>query len=183
MKEKSTLIKSYIYESFYELLKKKHFDNINVSDICQKAGVSRMSFYRNFKSKEDLTLNSFEKILTEIQENVKKQEKPNQYLFLLAFFNAVEKYKVVIPSFEDTSVSKQMMNQTMEYILKLVPEDKFNRTIKYLPIFHVGALSAVTMSWLKDGCIETPEEMAKFICMISDVNLFDVDKITSLTNK
>ncbi len=51
MNKNNNLTKNYILESFYILLTKKHYNEISVCDICEKAGVSRMSFYRNFFSK------------------------------------------------------------------------------------------------------------------------------------
>ena len=50
MNEKEKLTEQYIYGAFLQLLEKKHYDDISVCEICTKAGVSRMSFYRNFDS-------------------------------------------------------------------------------------------------------------------------------------
>ena len=36
------------------LMQKKPLNEINVSELCTKAGVSRVSFYRNFTSLEDI---------------------------------------------------------------------------------------------------------------------------------
>ena len=59
---KETLRREYIFSAFYHLLKKNNYDDISVCDITTKAGVSRMSFYRNFKSKDDLTFQSIDRI-------------------------------------------------------------------------------------------------------------------------
>ena len=51
MQIKSTLnthIKDYIAQSLILLLKQKPLDDIKINEICQKAGVNRSSFYRNF---------------------------------------------------------------------------------------------------------------------------------------
>ena len=46
------LSKEYIYTALIELMKSKHFNEISISEITTKAGVSRMTFYRNYPSKE-----------------------------------------------------------------------------------------------------------------------------------
>ena len=62
--------KSLIVQSLLELMKKKSFQEIKITEICKKAGVSRLSYYRNFESKEDIVLyhfnNNFEKIIKRI---------------------------------------------------------------------------------------------------------------------
>ena len=46
--------RDYIIESFFILMKNKKMDDISIQEICNKAGVSRVTFYRNFKNKFDI---------------------------------------------------------------------------------------------------------------------------------
>ena len=59
--------KGLIVQSLVYLMRKKSFHEIKITEICKKAGVSRLSYYRNFESKEDIVLyyfsNNFEKII------------------------------------------------------------------------------------------------------------------------
>ena len=43
-----------ITEALLDLLKKNDLNKISISALCDKAGVGRASFYRNFNSKEDV---------------------------------------------------------------------------------------------------------------------------------
>ena len=52
--KREALVSEYIEEALLLLLEKKEYKAITISEICQKAGVTRMSFYRNFESKEDI---------------------------------------------------------------------------------------------------------------------------------
>lgn len=54
VKELNELTKRSIIEAFLALLKEKDFKKISISSIVEKAGVARVSFYRNFNSKEDI---------------------------------------------------------------------------------------------------------------------------------
>ena len=47
-------VDEYIINALFNLMKKKNFENISITEITNKAGVSRNSFYRNFNSKEDI---------------------------------------------------------------------------------------------------------------------------------
>ena len=44
----------HINEALFGLLKEKSLNEISISEICETAGVGRMSFYRNYENKEDV---------------------------------------------------------------------------------------------------------------------------------
>ncbi len=52
--EKNTCVKGQITAAFLELLETKELKDISVSQIASEAGVSRISFYRNYQDKEDI---------------------------------------------------------------------------------------------------------------------------------
>ena len=56
------LSREWIADAFYELLKKKDYDSITVSEIAQKADLSRRTFYRIFDSKQAIITYLFERI-------------------------------------------------------------------------------------------------------------------------
>lgn len=50
----SNITKKALSNSFKELLQEKKFTKISVSDICNKCGMNRKSFYYHFRDKYDL---------------------------------------------------------------------------------------------------------------------------------
>ena len=48
------VIKESLTEALFILMRKKPFEEITITEISKLAGVSRISFYRNFDSKEDV---------------------------------------------------------------------------------------------------------------------------------
>lgn len=46
--------KFYIVQALFKLMAEYEYGKISVIDIVNKAGVSRATFYRNFKKKEDV---------------------------------------------------------------------------------------------------------------------------------
>ena len=46
--------KFYILQALFKLMAEYEYEKISVIDIANKAGVSRATFYRNFKRKEDI---------------------------------------------------------------------------------------------------------------------------------
>ena len=53
----------HITDSLLDLMKQKHINDISIGELCDKAGVGRASFYRNFESKEDVIARELKKRL------------------------------------------------------------------------------------------------------------------------
>lgn len=53
---------NYITDALLILMKQKNYKDITVTEICEKAGVTRMSFYRSFKTKDDILKKWFETV-------------------------------------------------------------------------------------------------------------------------
>lgn len=53
--------RQWILEALIILMKEKAFDKISITDITEKAGVARLTFYRNYETKEEILLDYFSK--------------------------------------------------------------------------------------------------------------------------
>ena len=53
-KKRELSVAQYITNSLFELMKEKTYNDISITEITDKAEVNRVSFYRNFTSKEDI---------------------------------------------------------------------------------------------------------------------------------
>ena len=59
-----------IYDALIALMKVKPYNKISVTDITERAGVSRMAYYRNYEEKDDILLNRFREELIRLEENL-----------------------------------------------------------------------------------------------------------------
>ncbi|MBO5344751.1 MAG: TetR/AcrR family transcriptional regulator [Clostridia bacterium] len=166
---KETLTREYIFSAFYHLLKKNNYDDISVCDITTKAGVSRMSFYRNFKSKDDLTFQSIDRIAKDLRKSIDNLEIKNNYTITKEVFIVFERFKLVINSFQNSEISKKLNSITIAKLKEDFPQDFMNKTSKYIPIYYFGAITSVIYDWLKNGCEETPDEMAKLLSGLMNI--------------
>lgn len=58
-KEKAILTKTKVFETAIELIKERGYDSVTISQICEKAGVAKGTFYVHYKSKEDIIKESY----------------------------------------------------------------------------------------------------------------------------
>lgn len=67
-KKSSQFLRSCIFEALMILLQQKRYEDITVSEITSKAGVSRMTYYRTYSSKEDIIIQYFKEKVNALLE-------------------------------------------------------------------------------------------------------------------
>lgn len=61
--------RNLLFEAFKELIEKKDYDDISVSNLCNKSQIRRATFYRHFNNKDDF----FSAYITEVRDKVSKK--------------------------------------------------------------------------------------------------------------
>ena len=69
-KEANLHVKNSIVSALIDLMREKNFEAISVSEITARAGVSRVSYYRNFDSKEDILTGSLKDLMDHFAEEI-----------------------------------------------------------------------------------------------------------------
>lgn len=67
-----------IYTALVELMQRRPYDEITITDITKRAGVSRMAYYRNFRDKDDILIQRFQALMARAGENMAR-ESPEEY--------------------------------------------------------------------------------------------------------
>lgn len=62
--------KMWMTEALYKLMKTKPYVSITIKEITEKAGVSRLTFYRNFSSKDDILERHFQTLFQQFMEHI-----------------------------------------------------------------------------------------------------------------
>lgn len=154
------LAKDYIIEAFLQLLKKQGFENITITDIVKKAGVTRMTFYRNFNSKEEIIKSHLDAITDEFIKNGRILYKPNHFKeYITNIFTHLEKNR---------ELALILYQSNILYFLK----DEFDRIFlakaksrneEYRYAFFSGGLYNLYYYWIKNNFTETPEKLADIL--------------------
>ncbi|MTN82446.1 TetR family transcriptional regulator [Turicibacter sanguinis] len=87
------IVRESITQALLILMETKDFQKITITEIVNKAGVSRMSFYRNYNSKEDVILKYLYEIYEDWGNNI---QDPNPSNFIRALFQLFECMKPTI---------------------------------------------------------------------------------------
>lgn len=171
MDKRENLTKLYIYKALMKLLGKKSYEKITVCEITKTAGVSRMSFYRNFESKEDLIFKGINEIIKSVNNKIKQRDVINSYTVTKEFFETFKNFKDIFHAFDNCTIKKTLIDTITKRMRENVPIDYMNKTSKYIPIFYFGAISTTMIEWLKSGAVETPDEMARMISSLISIDI------------
>lgn len=158
--------KDYITISLYYLMSKYNYDSISVTDICNKARVSRMSFYRYYNNKEDIFINYCDERFEEFFQIVNDKHIDDIYSFLLEVFNYMKKYArqvTVLKRAKKENLLVEKFTDYGSYIASHMSLTTGNNIVnnRIVATFLAGGLANVLLLWFELGLDLPPQEMAK----------------------
>ena len=156
MNEKESSI-NYIIEAFFLLLKTNNIENISISDICQKAGVSRVTFYRNFKDKIDIINTYFSLMIKQFIIEMGTNTHYDYYHIAYHTFEMLKKEKENILSLINNNLSYMYQNLLNHHFDKNFKNDNYGS--KLTAYIFAGALYNISLYWIKNDCKESIDEI------------------------
>ena len=158
--ELNAFIKDCITTALIKQMETQSLDKISVTELVKTAGVSRVSLYRNFESKQDVLEKHLMKL---IQEWGKEFEEKNDAAYfseslLLHFY----KYKDFYLLLNRQGLSS-LIYENIRQATKL--EESQNNVERYLKSSVAGAIFGWIDEWLRQGMKESPQEIQAIIAM------------------
>lgn len=161
-------VKAKIRLTLLELLKEQNALDISVTELTQRAGVSRSSFYRNYNSFEEIIQEIIDGMIADYERTkANKKEDFQDYEFVHHIFKFYEKYADIVMTVGTANLSVNILEEITNYILSANGDMKNSSISKYELYYYAGAGHSVIQQWIKNGMKESPEEMAKEFCRIS----------------
>ena len=188
MKEKTDLriikTKKILFDTLLKLMKKKNFEKIKISDICEEALINRSTFYAHFEDKYELLMALFEEQKVSLLEKLEDNENTNfskEYLMELLniLINHIDDNREIYSAI----LSNNRNGILIDFLIDVIERDvsdrlKDNNDIKNsnLPLdiivkFYAGGLINIGMAWL------TSKEKYNKEQLLSYINLLIPEKI------
>lgn len=158
-------VKRKIQDALFLLMKAKDFSKISVTELITIAGVARVSFYRNFESKEDIIISYLEQLHEESTHLIPHEEDAplrityENLVTRLEFLLQKKHSLVLIYQNGFAPLLEEQVNEYAAYILGDMPVNSLER---YRIYFIAGAVFHTMMAWLISDAKESPSEMAHF---------------------
>ena len=144
----------------------KPFEEITITQIAKKAGVSRNAIYRKFSSKEMI-----------IKSRLYEKSKEFVELFNNSVITSHKEYIRVVFSFlcKQKELTKTLVDSDLSlFLLEAFTHAKRFYTTEtrndYYEYYRIGGTYFVYVTWLINGCIETPEQLTEIVSFICNNN-------------
>ena len=159
-KKKEGRVTDYILEALLILIRKKEWQEISITEICEKAGVTRMSFCRSYESKEDVLRQWIAKVTDRFMaESGIDFLRDSREEYLLKLFRHVTEYRERLQVIYRAGLIHFVQDE-FDRVMLAHYEGKYS---DYQTSFLAGGIYNVFLLWLKKGCREAPEEMARIV--------------------
>lgn len=162
--ERSRFTRMCIGESLIGLLEEKTLEEVHISEIVAKAGISRMTYYKYYHSKQEVLSDYLQEIVKQyIQESQSKKDIGTfrDYAHILHCLHFFAPYSDFIRILVNASLYSIIIDAVNSYMIQQVyPE--FSGSV-YELYYYAGALLNTFTCWIANGKQETPEEIASII--------------------
>ena len=152
----------YIQDALMILISKNNYDDISINDIVSKAGVSRMTFYRQFKDKSEIIKCIITEKTNEFIKSINPESSPREQI-VKAFDNLIE--------------GKDFAKKILDVGLYSLIKDSFDKIIgipnnDYTSYFVSGGIANIYYYYLINDDEETAEELADMLLRVIDVEQY-----------
>lgn len=163
------IAKESIFTALMILMDKKKFNEISITEIAKKAGVSRMAFYRNYNLKEDIIISYLDEFFDDYSKKILSNGKVNNYESIRLFFAYFRKHEKFINNLINSKLTNLLFDRSSQWLHSLFQsmvcdESHSKEAEKYIIEFVTGGFFKSLIEWAKSGMKESDEYMAKILC-------------------
>lgn len=163
---KKLSVKEKIAETTLDILGEKSINDIRISEITDKAGVARASFYRNFKNFDEVLDFIADQYAINFNEQIIPMLMLNDYNI---WFDVIKETLTKI--YNTRSHFTDILTANLSIILfkmeeknMKIPNHEWNSEfVKYEHMSKISSFYTICMAWIKDGAKVDIDELAKFI--------------------
>ena len=153
-------VKECIVSALLRLIYEKPLSVITISELCSRAGVSRMAFYRNYTSKEDIFAKEPGELFEKYKEDDERLPKAGIYYdnkHMVHYFSYLYTYREYLAGLHHCGFGILFLEMLNQYILT---EWKGTADPYTLTAFS-GSLYNFFLSWSATNSSETAELLAE----------------------
>lgn len=156
-----------IETAFLSLILNHKYEDISISQVCERAGINRSTFYCHYDDINDLIIKIENKFAKGTATIFNYGERQTHEAFV-EMFNFIKENKYFYKAFLNIPYATLAETSTKIDVLKNIGENvKINKSnrmgIFYRASFFGAGIKEMCRLWLEYGCKETPEQMAKLL--------------------
>ena len=162
-------VKDRLFAALIEFAGSKDWSRLTVTELIEQSGVARASFYRNFKSVEELVDYGIQQIA--LQYHTGKPSPENGFYsreMMLYKFRFYKEYADLVQAFHRAKMATTLLDVITDCEIDARGDMPVNSIAKYELYYFSGAFYNMLLCWLESGMRESPEEMAEEFLRIAN---------------
>lgn len=154
-------VKDRLFSALIEFAGQKEWSKLTVTELIEKSGVARASFYRSFKSVEELIDYGIQHMTQRYHEgNPCRDEDYHSREAMLYKFRFYQENAEIVLAFHHARLSTTLLDLITDCEIDAYGDMTVNSISKYELYYFAGAFYNMMLCWLENGTRETPEAMA-----------------------
>ena len=171
--------REWMTAALLELIREKPYEKISITDITDRAGLSRPTFYLHYQSKDDILISHldslFDPILDEFHE-LRQNAAIGQpgSLALTNLFSEVnlhiEAFRTAFQAGAEKQLIERMHQRNVEYLRDLAKRCEMNISNEVITLsaqYMAGALVGIFIHWIQSDDPHPPGKMGEFITEVT----------------
>ena len=154
--QKNTYVKKQITAALLALLKEKPLSEISISELTSRAEIGRVSFYRNYESKEDILKEESERLIREWGRLYESNPESAPETLFPSLFDFYRDHKDFYTTLYHAGMSSIMM-ETIVSTIRITPE--MQNLEAYMKSFWAYGIYGWMLEWIKRGMQESGKEL------------------------
>lgn len=163
--------KTMLKNALVQLMKQQHISTISVKALCEHADINRSTFYAHFNDQYDLLHQVEKEVMDNVRQHLEKvlpdifDDKMPVFVLTRIFEYAKENqelFQVLLGENSDYLFQKDIIE--LSQIVSSQDNNALDTQTKdYIKEFRTAGCISIFQKWLKDGAVESPEDMSNLI--------------------
>lgn len=164
--ERNNYVRKQIETATIKQLEDRELKDISINEIVEAAGVSRVSFYRNYEDKEDIVRTCIARLILDWHgKNAErfdqaKKENGNDDVMLTSLFNFLQKNKDLMMLLEKRNLFYLFKDA---FIGLYGPKPEYPNVGAYVSAYVFYGMYGWIEEWVKRGMQESGDEMISLL--------------------
>ena len=169
--------KSWVFDAIMLLIDEKPYGKITVSDITEKAGIARQTFYYNYNDKDDAILEYLSRTFSTELMHMEKTDKTNMENEIVLVFNyefMTEHQKNLKKIISIADIESRMTGEMKKYLMSLI--DQYRKHLsaeeylicRYKLCHQITGSLSIFFDWFTN---DMPMPIKSVVSMINAMNI------------
>ncbi len=166
MNSTNQLTREYMVFALMKLLDKKPLSTISISEMAKKAGISRMTYYRNYSSKEEILESYLKDIITSYKKDTASWSPKGRYNDLKHMqhcFQYFYNHKDFIKCLIHSGLGDMVRNALSTYMIETYYSKEDDISTYYTLQAFAGSLYNTYIAWINRDTNESAVQMASIM--------------------